>query len=251
LRQLHRFQATEGALPDPSIAADDVWRSYGRTRVLRGTTLSVSPGGGVAILGPNGSGKSTLLRVLAASLRPSRGRVRILGRDPWADPPVRGAVGFVGHEPMLYGGLSALENLRLFAALYGVPDGRARAAWACDLVGLSRRDDPIRSLSRGLVQRAALARAFIHQPQVLLLDEALAGLDPDAAARLAGFLAEFRGRGGALVLTTHHPAEALRVADCACILVHGRLSPMRTLAETSTEALEAWYRTATAAEPDP
>ncbi|HLJ62237.1 MAG TPA: ATP-binding cassette domain-containing protein, partial [bacterium] len=109
-------------MAEPAVAADDVWRSYGRARVLRGTTLDVPPGGGLAILGPNGAGKSTLLRVLAASLRPSRGRVRIHGHDPWAEPAARGAVGFVGHEPMLYGGLSALENLRLFAALYGVRD---------------------------------------------------------------------------------------------------------------------------------
>jgi ABC-type multidrug transport system ATPase subunit len=235
----------------PAVAADDVWRSYGRVRALRGTTLDVPPGGGVAILGPNGAGKSTLLRVLAASLRPSRGHVRIHGRDPWVEPAARGAVGFVGHEPMLYGGLSALENLRLFAALYGVRGVRERAAWACELVGLGRRDDPVRGLSRGLLQRAALARALVHRPTVLLLDEALGGLDPDAASRLIGFLGEFRAQGGALVVTTHHAAEALRVADQARVLVHGRLGPPISLAGLDTAGFEAWYRAAAGAEPDP
>jgi ABC-type multidrug transport system ATPase subunit len=235
--------------PAPAVAADDVWRSYGRLRVLRGATLDVPAGSAVAILGPNGAGKSTLLRVLAASLRPHRGRVRVHGRDPWSDPAARRALGFVGHDPMLYGGLSAFENLRLFAALYGVADPRERAAWACDLVGLTRRDDPIRALSRGLVQRAALARALAHGPTVLLLDEALSGLDPDAAARLSAFLDDFRAQGGSIVLTTHQVGEALRVADRAHVLVQGRLGPAHALAGVDATALEAWYREAAGTEP--
>ncbi len=227
-----------------AVSAVDVWKSYGRDRVLRGISIEVSPGSGIAILGPNGAGKSTLLRVLAALLRPLRGAVRIQGRDPWADPEARGGVGFVGHEPMLYGGLSALENLRLFAALYGAEDPRARAAWACDLVGLTRRDDPVRVLSRGLVQRAALARALVHRPAVLLLDEPFAGLDLDAAARFADYLRTFRSHGGALVLATHHAAEALRGAGDAYVLVDGRLIGPQPLVRMDAAALEGWYRSA-------
>jgi len=236
-------------VPEPALQADDVARSYGRERVLRGVTLAVPPGGGVAILGSNGAGKSTLLRVLAAGLRPLRGRVRVHGLDPWTDPEARRAIGFVGHEPMLYGGLSAVENLRLFAALYGVRDIRERVAWACDLVGLSRPDDPVRSLSRGLVQRAAVARALVHRPSVLLLDEALVGLDPGAAARLTAFLLEFRRQGGAVVLTTHHPAEALRIADVAYVLAGGRLTTPLGLGGVDAGALEAWYGAAARAVP--
>ena len=231
-------------MPGPALAADGVSRSYGRERVLRGATLAVEPGGGLAILGPNGSGKSTLLRVLAASLRPSEGRVEVHARDPFADPDARRAIGFVGHEPMFYGGLSAIENLRLFAALYGVVDTRARAAWACDLVGLRRRDEPVRVLSRGLMLRAALARAIVHRPTILLLDEALSGLDLDAAARVTEFLLAFRRDGGAIVFATHHPREALRVADRAHVLVRGRLGPAQPLDGMDAAALETWYRAA-------
>jgi len=235
-------------VPDPALTAEDVSRSYGRERVLRGVTLAVGPGGGIAILGPNGSGKSTLLRVLAASLRPSAGRVRVYGRDPFSDPDARRAIGFVAHEPMLYGGLSAVENLRLFAALYGVADARARASWACDLVGLRRRDEPVRVLSRGLVARAALARAVVHRPTVLLLDEALGGLDLDAAARVTEFLGAFRRDGGAVVLTTHHPAEALRIADSAHVLIRGRVGPSQPLGGMDAAGLETWYRAAAGTE---
>ncbi len=229
------------------LAADGVSRSYGRERVLRGATLAVGPGGGLAILGPNGSGKSTLLRVLAASLRPSEGRVRVYGRDPFADPEARRAIGYVGHEPMLYGGLSAVENLRLFAALYGVSDPRARAAWACDVVGLRRRNEPVRVLSRGLMLRAALARAIVHRPTILLLDEALGGLDLDAAARVTEFLLAFRRDGGAIVFATHHPGEALRIADTAHVLARGRLGAPRPLGGMDAAGLETWYRAAAGA----
>ena len=235
-------------MSESAIAADGITRSYGREPVLRGATLAVAPGTGVAILGPNGSGKSTLLRVLAASLRPSEGRVRVHGRDPFADPDARRAIGFVGHDPMLYGGLSATENLRLFAAMYGVVDAGARAAWACDLVGLRRTDEPVRALSRGLLARAAFARALVHRPAVLLLDEALGGLDLEAAARVTAFLGEFRGQGGAVVLATHHPEDALRIADSAQVLARGRLGTPQVLRGMDAAGVEAWYHRAARAE---
>lgn len=231
-------------MSQPAISAEDVWRTLGRERVLRGVRVAVPPGGGVAILGPNGAGKSTLLRILAAVLRPQRGSVRVFGDDPWTSPEARRKIGFVGHEPMLYGGLSPLENLRLFASLCGLPDGRARADAVCDLLGIPHRHDPVRTLSRGMQQRAALARAIVHRPQALLLDEALTGLDPEAARRLYEFLTEFRAAGGAVVLTTHSPAEALRIADRAHVLAGGRLSEAHPLAGLDADAVEAWYRTA-------
>lgn len=228
-----------------AVFAEDLWRAYGRERVLRGVSLAVAPGSGFAVLGPNGSGKTTLLRCLAAALRPSRGRVRICGGDPWADPAVRRRIGFVTHEPMLYGGLSVLENLRLFASLYGIRDGRARAEAACERLGVPRRNDLVRVLSRGLQQRAALARAILHDPAVLLLDEVVSGLDLEAAQALSAFLQEFRHRGGTVVLTTHSPEDALRIADRACVLTGGRLSEPRSLDGLSAGVVAGWYLDAT------
>lgn len=224
------------------VVAADVWRAFNRESVLRGVDIAVSPGSGIAILGPNGSGKSTLLRVLAALLRPHRGQVLIGGEDPWRSPAARRRVGFVAHEPMLFGGLSVLENLRLFATLYDLPDGRARAEAACEQLDISRRRDPVRSLSRGMQQRAALARAIVHRPRVLLLDEATTGLDPAAAQGFYGFLAGFRAGGGTVVMTTHSPAEALRVTDRAYVLTQGRLGDARPLAGMNADAVQAWYR---------
>ena len=227
--------------PTAAVYADGLWRGYGRQRVLRGVSLTVPPGRCLAILGPNGSGKSTLLRVLAAVLRPSRGQLRVCGRDPFADLRVRRCIGLVTHEPMLYGGLSVMENLRLLGALYGLPDAAARASAVCDLLGIQRRFDPVRGLSRGVQQRAALARALLHRPAVLLLDEPFSGLDPEAADGLCGILRGFRNDGGAIILTTHSPAEALSVADAAAALVVGQLAPAQALAGIALESFRAWY----------
>jgi len=225
-----------------AVHADDLWKGFGRRRVLRGLGLTVAPGQALAILGPNGSGKSTLLRVLAAILRPSQGRVRICGEDPFGVPGVRGRIGFVAHEPMLYGGLSVLENLHLLAALYG----RARAEEVCDLLGIARRVEPIRELSRGIQQRAALARALLHRPRVLLLDEPFTGLDPEGADGLSGILRGFCRDGGAVILSTHSPAEALGTAGRAAVLAGGTLGPARGLAGMQVEAMRAWYLDAAA-----
>jgi heme exporter protein A len=230
-------------VPRGSLSAAEVWRGFGRERVLRGVSLELTSGNSLAILGRNGSGKSTLLRVLAGLLRPARGRVLVGGEDLFAAPRARARLGYVGHEPMLYGGLTVMENLRLYAALYGLPDPRARTEEACALLDLEAyRDTLTARLSRGLTQRAAVARAVLHRPQVLLLDEPFAGLDPDATARLAAHLDAFRAAGGTLILATHHPAEAARLSDTARRLTGGRLTPPLPLAGLDPAAIEAWYR---------
>ena len=226
---------------DAAVVAEDLWKGYGRQRVLRGVQVTVPPGAALAVLGLNGSGKSTLLRVLAAALRPSRGRVLIAGGDLFAHLETRRRIGFVAHEPMLYGGLSVRENLHLLAALYGLPDGRARAEAVCDLLGITRRSDPVRALSRGVQQRAALARALLHRPMALLLDEPMSGLDAEGADRLCEILRGFCRDGGAVILTTHSPAEALSVADTAAVLVGGRLASPRSLEGVRVETVRAWY----------
>jgi heme ABC exporter ATP-binding subunit CcmA len=227
-----------------AIAAEDLWRSYGRQRVLRGVSLAMPAGRSLAILGPNGAGKSTLLRVLGAVMHPRRGRVSIYGDDPFTNPSARRRIGFVGHEPMLYGGLSVIENLRLLAILYGLSDGLERAARVCDLLGIDRPAALVRSLSRGGQQRAALARALLHRPTVLLLDEPFTGLDLGGADGLGRILREFCQDGGAILMTTHSAAEALRAADDAAVLAGGRLTAMRALTSMDPEALRSWYAAA-------
>jgi ABC-type multidrug transport system ATPase subunit len=142
---------------------------------------------------------------------------------------------------MLYGGLSVIENLRLLATLYELADGPARAARVCELLGVDRPATLVRSLSRGSQQRAALARALLHRPAVLLLDEPFTGLDLGGAEGLARILREFCRDGGAIILTTHSAAEALRVADHAAVLIDGRLSAPRVLAGMDVETLRSWY----------
>ncbi len=231
------------------MVAEDVWKAFGSARVLRGVSLSVAPGSASAILGPNGSGKSTLLGVLAALLRPSRGRVHVYGEDPFVEPAARSMIGFVAHEPMLYGRLSALENLHLFASLYGLRNPRARAEEACDLVGLRRPHDPVHRLSRGLQQRAALARAIVHTPQLLLLDEPMTGLDPEGRDRLRRILDTVRAQGGTVIMATHSPEEALLFADHGFVLTEGRLGDPLPLRGLDAEALQAWYLAGVASMP--
>lgn len=231
-----------------AIAARDLWRGFGRERVLRGVSLDVPAGGGLAVFGANGSGKSTLLRVLAGLLRPARGTVRVAGDDPFAAPRARCRIGYVGHEPMLYGGLTIRENLHLYAALYALEAAPGRIDEVSALLDLTRyRDTVVARLSRGLVQRAAVARALLHAPDVLLLDEPFSGLDPDAAARVAAHAGAFRRAGGTVVLATHQGTDAVRLASDARLLANGRLGAPRVLAGADAESVEGWYREAAAA----
>src|SRR5437764_3728372 len=191
-------------------------RRYGERVALAEVSLQLAPGQTLLVLGPNGAGKSTLLRVLATLLRPHAGTVRVLGRDlpaeAWA---VRGRIGYLGHEPLLYRDLSARENLLLHARLHGVAE--ARVAELLGAVGLARRaDDALHTYSRGMVQRTAVARTVLHDPELLLLDEPHANLDPGAADVVEPLLA-----GRTRVETSHDPGQAGR-ADAVLALRAGR-----------------------------
>jgi heme exporter protein A len=201
-------------------------RRFGETTVLGGVDLVVAAGETVALLGPNGAGKTTLLRVLALLLRPSAGRLALFGAAAASAPPaLRRRIGYVGHESLCYPDLTAGENLAFYARLYEVPDGVRRVhellVWA-GLEGAARR--PVRVYSRGMSQRLALARALLHRPELLLLDEPFTGLDPEAARALDERLLALRAAGCAVVFTTHDLERVATLATRAAILHRGRIA---------------------------
>jgi heme exporter protein A len=219
-----------------AIELADVGRAYGERVALAGVTLELEADRTLAVFGANGAGKTTLLRILATLLRPHRGRARVLGhelpREGWA---VRGRIGLLGHEPMLYRDLTARENLRFHARLHGVPF--ARIETLLDAVGLAARgDEPVHTYSRGMVQRLAVCRAVLHEPQLLLLDEPLAALDPGAAAAVRPLLA-----GGTRVLTSHDVEHGLEEADLVLGLRGGRVALLAPAAQVAAADVRGLY----------
>jgi len=210
----------------PVLRARGVVRRFGRARVLAGVDLDVDAGEVVALLGANGAGKTTLLRVLALLLRPNGGALSLFGEDATAAPPaLRRRIGWVGHESACYPDLSAAENLAFYARLFEVPDAGARVAELLAWAGLeeaARR--PVRTYSRGMSQRLALARALLHRPDLLLMDEPFSGLDRDAATALEERIAALRTAGHAVVFTTHDVERAAPVATRLAILHRGRIA---------------------------
>jgi heme exporter protein A len=202
-----------------AIELADVGRAYGDRIALAGVTLALSEGETLAVFGANGAGKTTLLRILATLLRPHRGVARVLGRElPREGWAVRGKIGLLGHEPLLYRDLSARENLQFHARLHDVPF--ARVDELLEAVGLTlRADDPVHTYSRGMVQRTAVCRAVLHSPSLLLLDEPLAGLDPGASELVAPLIG-----GGTRVLISHDVEHGLAEADLALGLRAGRVA---------------------------
>jgi heme exporter protein A len=204
----------------PAIELSELGRAYGERTALSGVTLTLEPGRTLAVFGSNGAGKTTLLRILATLLRPHAGRARVLGRElPGEGWAVRGRVGLLAHDPMLYRELSARENLRFHARLHQVAEARVEAL--LDQVGLRRRaDEPVRTLSRGMAQRVAICRTALHEPELLLLDEPLANLDPGAAEAVDPLIG--RGAGPARVVISHDVEHGLAEADLVLGLKRGR-----------------------------
>jgi heme ABC exporter ATP-binding subunit CcmA len=208
----------------PVVAAEDVWKYYGDYPALREIKLAVEPGSCVALLGRNGAGKTTLLRIIAGFSKAGRGRVSIFGKDA-RDTETRRRVGVLGHGIAVYEELSAFENLMLFGRLYGVENPERRAADWLERTGLSRvRDGLVREFSRGMRQRLAVARAFLHNPEVLLLDEPFTALDDRAIAVLQTVLREALARRCTIVLSTHQLREALELATHVALLSRGSLA---------------------------
>jgi heme exporter protein A len=209
-----------------TLSLAQVSKTFGRHRALIDLTISFTSGEVAAVLGPNGAGKSTLLGILSTLVRPSAGRVTFDGRTVDRHPEVRTTIGYVGHEPGLYADLTARQNLALFAGLYGIPDAPARAEEMLSRVGLAdvRREAIVRTFSRGMMQRLALARALLHEPRVLLFDEPGSALDPAGVAWLAEEIARERANGRLVVLVTHDLDAAATVATHLVILRRGRVA---------------------------
>jgi heme exporter protein A len=209
------------------IRLEGVERRFGERVALSGVSVRVEAGQTLTVLGPNGAGKTTLLRVLAGLLRPHAGEATVLGaelpRESWK---LRGQVGLLAHEPLLYRELTPRENLRFQARLHGVAPGRVDEVLR--QVGMTgRADDPVAELSRGMVQRVAAARAVLHDPPLLLLDEPWAGLDPGAVELLDPVIG--RASGKTRVLVTHDVARGLEEADVTLGLKDGREAPAEEL----------------------
>jgi heme exporter protein A len=201
--------------------------------------VSVPAGATLAVLGRNGAGKSTLLRILATLLRPHEGEVAVLGEQlPRRGFAVRGRLGFLAHEPLLYRDLSGRENLRYQASLYGVREQRVDTV--LEAVGMDRRgDDPVRSLSRGMAQRLAVCRAVLHEPPLLLLDEPRANLDPAASELVEPLIGAAAGR--TRVLTSHDPRQALTESDLVLGLRDGRQEFLKPAADVTPDDLKELY----------
>jgi heme exporter protein A len=209
---------------EAAIELDSLERRFGERVALSGVTVSVPAGATLAVLGGNGAGKTTLLRVLAGLLRPHGGTARVMGAtlpaERWRLPA---QVGYLGHEPLLYRELSGRENLRYHADLHGISGARLDSLLA-ELGIADRADEPVRDLSKGLVQRLAIARAVLHDPPLLLLDEPRANLDPSAAELAEPLIGRSSGR--TRVLVSHDVQGALEESDVALGLRDGRPAPV-------------------------
>jgi heme exporter protein A len=207
-----------------AVSAEGVWKFYGDFPALRDITFQVEPGACLALLGRNGAGKTTLLRILAGLLRPARGAISIFGEDA-RRRDTRRRIGVLGHGIAIYDELSAFENLRLFGRLYGLPDPRKSAMEWLERTGLERvKDGLVREFSRGMRQRLAVARAFLHDPGVLLLDEPFTALDDRAIAILQTLLRQALADGRTIVTSTHQLREALELATQVALINRGRLA---------------------------
>ena len=201
-------------------------RSYGPIYALRGVDLDIEAGESVTILGPNGAGKTTLLRILATLLNPSNGEVQINGKDlSTGSYDIRAKLGFASHRSLVYDNLTVEENLVFYGKLYRVPDLAARTEDVLRTVGLlSRRRSRAGTLSRGMQQRLSLARAIIHKPDLMLLDEPYAGLDQESSEMLEVLLDAVRGEAKTVIMTTHNLERGLSRADRVVILTKGRVA---------------------------
>lgn len=226
------------------IEVENLVKRFGPKIVLRQLDFQAQDGEFVALLGPNGAGKTTFLRILATLSRPTFGKVSISGyRLPNQAAEVRKKLGVVSHQPLLYGDLSAEENLKFYGRLYAVPELQQRINFVLDLIGLSvRKKDLVRTFSRGMQQRLAIGRAILHEPEVLLLDEPHTGLDQDASNMLDQVLKQVAGLGRTVVMTSHDLARASDLASRFDIIARGKIQASVQSADIEKDGLSGFYK---------
>lgn len=226
------------ASAEPAIWTEKLVKTFGHLRALRGIDLSLAHGESLVLFGPNGAGKTTLLRILATLSKPTSGRALIDGIDLREDPgEVRRRIGVISHQTFLYDDLTAVENLRFFGRMYDVPHLEERIATVLDQVVLTgRANDRVRTFSRGMQQRVSIARAVLHSPPILLLDEPDTGLDDRAAGILHEVIIGLEGVSRTVIMTTHHFERGLDVASRVAVIHEGRL--LREGAKGSLTAAE-------------
>ncbi|QBD81224.1 heme ABC exporter ATP-binding protein CcmA [Ktedonosporobacter rubrisoli] len=239
LKEVTQEQAGEIALEVKGLK-----KSYGFKPTLRAVNLTAYRGERLALLGANGAGKTTLLRLLAGLMRPGKGTIRIEGLEMERDAQrIRQLIGFVAHQPYLYEELTANENLLFFGQMYGVAQLRERAQALLERVGLTKRiHERVSTLSRGQLQRLAWARALLHEPRLLLLDEPDTGLDQEGHALVEALLNEHRQGGGTTLFTSHQLEYVLRFSDNVALLSGGRIVTQMPTATLTLEKLQQIYQ---------
>jgi heme exporter protein A len=226
-----------------ALQSDDVRKTFGSFTALAGISMTVRRGEFVALFGRNGAGKTTFLKIAATLMRSTHGTLTIDGvRTDQHPETVRRRIGFLSHNTFLYRDLSPVENLRFFAKLYSISDAELRIPALIDRVGLKRRaNDPVRTFSRGLQQRLGIARAILHEPALILLDEPYTGLDANAVQMLNEILDEAVSAGRTVILTTHDLDQGLRGATQAALIDRGKLVLMTKADDPAIRSAYAQY----------
>lgn len=228
------------------IKVNNLVKRFGYKTILKGLAFEAGAGEFIGLLGPNGAGKTTFLRILSSLSRPTAGEVRVAGyRLPNQAAAVRRRLGVLSHQPLLYGDLTAEENLQFFARMYAVHNQETRISEVLDLVNLGkRRRDLVRTYSRGMQQRLAIARSVIHDPEILLLDEPYTGLDQDASTMLDQVLKTVAAQGRTVVMTSHDLVRAAGLGTRFDVLSRGVIVASAGRAEIPQDGLLAFYRRA-------
>lgn len=226
-----------------AIEVQGLTKSFGNHLALKGIELRVREGEFLTIFGPNGSGKTTLIKVLATIMKPSSGRVRVAGFDLHDNPvSIRRKIGVVSHQTFLYDDLTAFENLKFYGRMYDVPHLEERISEVITRVGMeSRLHHQVGTLSRGMQQRISIARAVLHHPSIMLLDEPETGLDEYATAMLGEMLDTLSTEVGTLIMTTHHLEYGLEMGDQVAILAGGRIVYQESKQSMDVDSLRQTY----------
>lgn len=225
------------------VYSQNVTKSFGNFKALRGIDLKLEKGQFLTIFGPNGAGKTTLIKILSTLMKPSSGVIKIAGLDPREDgESVRKQIGVISHSTYLYPNLTAYENLKFYGKMYELQNLPARIEQVLEDLGLKdRMHDLVRTYSRGMQQRLSLARAILHDPAVMFLDEPYTGLDLHAAERLRNLLQTLHTRERTIIMTTHSISQGLEVSDMVGILVRGKLVYLEPIHKIDTQDFGKTY----------